>query len=104
MNQLTGCVHDLIAHFIQGTAETDAAGKVVVDKNRRISGEFWRGVRAAWDRVYAERDAFEYLETVDGQDMFVPLFEYAERLDNGEAYDSAAAAAVISRTFAAHLR
>jgi len=74
------------------------------DRYWQRSGDFWRDVRAAWGRVYAERDSFEYLETVDGQEMFVPLFEYADRLDNGEAYDSAAATAVINRTFAAHLR
>jgi hypothetical protein len=34
----------------------------------------------------------------------VPLFEYANRLDEGTAYDPASAAAVIGRTFAAHLR
>jgi len=61
-------------------------------------------VRAAWEAVYAERDAFEYLEEVDGQEMFVPLFEHAERLDGGEPFDAAAAAEVIRATFARHLR
>jgi len=65
---------------------------------------FWRYVRAAWDGVYAERDSFEYLEEVDGQEMFVPLFEHAERLAGGEPYDAAAAAEVIRATFARHLR
>jgi hypothetical protein len=68
------------------------------------SGEFWAAVRAAWERVYAERDSFEYLEEVDGREMFVPLFEYAERLDEGAAYDTAEAAEIIERTFARHLR
>jgi hypothetical protein len=54
--------------------------------------------------VYAERDTFEYLEEVDGQEMFVPFFEYAARLDEGERYDPATAAAVIRETFARHLR
>ena len=68
------------------------------------TGAFWRDVRAAWDAVYAERDSFEYLEEVDGQEMFVPLFEHAERLAGGEPYDDAAAAAVVRSTFARHLR
>jgi len=68
------------------------------------SGEFWRDVRAAWQAVYAERDAFEYREEVDGQEMFVPLFEYADRLDSGEPYAAATAAEVIGRTLAVHLR
>jgi hypothetical protein len=41
---------------------------------------------------------------VDGQEMFVPLFEHAERLDGGEPYDAAVAAEVIRATFARHLR
>ncbi len=74
------------------------------DRYWQRSGPFWRDVRAAWDGVFAERDTFEYLENVDGQEMFVPLFDYAERLDNGEPYDAAAAAEVIRSTFARHLR
>ena len=68
------------------------------------SGAFWRDVRVAWDAVYRERDTFQYVEEVGGQEMFVPLFEYAERLDGGESYDSAAAAEIIRTTFARHLR
>ena len=74
------------------------------DRYWQRTGEFWSDVRAAWDAVYAERDTFEYLEEVDGQEMFLSLFEYAERLDGGEPYDAAAAAAVIRATFARHLR
>jgi hypothetical protein len=74
------------------------------DRYWQRSGEFWRDVRAAWGEVYAERDTFEYLEVADGQEMFVPLFEYADRLDDGARYDAAAAAEVIRETFARHLR
>jgi hypothetical protein len=74
------------------------------DRYWERSGEFWRDVRAAWAAVYAERDTFEYLEEVDGQEMFVALFEYADRLDGGEPYDAAAAAEIIRNTFARHLR
>ncbi|HEX7236850.1 MAG TPA: DUF6607 family protein [Gammaproteobacteria bacterium] len=74
------------------------------DEYWQRTGPFWRDVRAAWDAVYAERDSFEYLEEVDGQEMFVPLFEHAERLAGGEPYDAAAAAAIIRSTFAKHLR
>jgi hypothetical protein len=74
------------------------------DRYWQRSSVFWRDVRAAWAAVYAERNAFEYLEEVGGQEMFVPLFEYADRLDSGEPYDAEAAADVIRRTFAAHLQ
>ena len=68
------------------------------------SGAFWRDVRAAWDAVYADRESFEYLEEVNGQEMFVPLFDYAERLNGGEPYDATVAAEIIRATFAQHLR
>jgi Family of unknown function (DUF6607) len=68
------------------------------------SGRFWADVRAAWAKVYAERDSFEYLESVDGEAMFMPLFDYAGKLDDGEDYDPAEAAAVIERAFSKHLR
>jgi hypothetical protein len=74
------------------------------DRYWQLSGPFWRDVRAAWDAVYAERESFEYLEEVDGQEMFVPLFEYADSLDGGEPYDAATAAEAIRSTFAKHLR
>jgi hypothetical protein len=74
------------------------------DRYWERSGPFWRDVRAAWATVYAERETFEYREVVDGQEMFVPFFEYAERLNRGEPYDAAAAADVIRTTFARHLR
>jgi hypothetical protein len=74
------------------------------DRYWQRSGVFWRDVRAAWADVYAERHTFEYLEEVEGGEMFVPLFEYANRLDNGESYDPATAATVIRQTFAKHLR
>jgi hypothetical protein len=74
------------------------------DRYWERSGPFWRDVRAAWQRTYAEHDEFEYLEEANGQEMFVPFFEYAARLDGGEPYDAAEAAEVIRRTFAEHLR
>jgi hypothetical protein len=68
------------------------------------SGVFWRDVRNAWERVYAERERFEFLEEAEGREMFEPFFEYADALDNGQDYDSAAAADLIRRTFATFLR
>jgi hypothetical protein len=74
------------------------------DRYWRRSAPFWADVRKAWERVYAERERFEYLEEVDGHEMFEPFFDYAGTLDEGQPYDSAAAAALIRRTFATFLR
>jgi hypothetical protein len=74
------------------------------DRYWQRSAPFWADVRLAWDRVYRERERFDFLEQVDGREMFEPFFEYAAELDAGRAYDSAAAADVIRRTFATFLR
>jgi hypothetical protein len=74
------------------------------DRYWQHTSDFWRDVRDAWKRVYAERDAFEYAQEVDGHAMFEPLFEYAEGLDTGGKYDARAAADVIRRTFSTYLR
>jgi hypothetical protein len=57
-------------------------------------------VRTAWDGIYAARDRFELLDKVEGRQMFEPLFEYADGLDDGKPYDPAAASDLIRRTFA----
>jgi hypothetical protein len=74
------------------------------DRYWQHTSDFWRDVRDAWKRVYAERDGFEYAQEVDGHAMFEPLFEYAEGLDTGGKYDARAAADVIRRTFSTYLR
>src|SRR6185436_1735155 len=70
---------------------------------QRTAG-FWRDVRNAWQRVYGERDTFEYAQEIGGHPMFEPLFEYADRLEGGAQYDAKASAEVIGRTFATYLR
>lgn len=74
------------------------------DRYWQRSQEFWRAVRVAWDGVYASRDRFEILDKVDGQQMFEPLFAFANDLDEGKPYDAAAAADLIRRTFSAFVR
>ena len=56
---------------------------------------FWSEVRDAWRDVAATHPRFTLRAAPDQGQLFVPLFDYAERLDDGEPYDSAAA-----RTFA----
>ena len=60
-----------------------AQRRVLARRARRVGGRIRRARH------------FEYLEEVDGQEMFVPLFEYADRLDGGEPYDAATAADII---------
>ena len=74
------------------------------DRYWQRTADFWRDVRSEWARTYARRDTLVYRQEVDGHEMFEPLFDYAARLEEGEAYDSAASADVIRRTFATYLR
>jgi hypothetical protein len=61
---------------------------------------FWDDVKAVWQEVVAEHERFTLLGEVDGEKMFMPLFEYAETIEPGD-YDAAAgrakAEAVIGR-------
>jgi hypothetical protein len=63
------------------------------------TGAFWADVRAVWDGIVADHRRFTLLGEVDGEKMFMPLFEYAESLE--EEYDAAAgrakAQAIIER-------
>lgn len=65
---------------------------------------FWADVRAAWAEIFAQRDRFALEGAVGGQPLFVPLFEYAERLAAGAAYDAGDGAAFARDTIAAYLR
>jgi hypothetical protein len=49
---------------------------------------FWADVRATWEHIVATHPRFTLLNEVDGEKMFMALFEYAEMLQTGEAdYD-----------------
>jgi hypothetical protein len=62
---------------------------------RERTEPFWDEVRAAWRDVAARRDRFTLRAAPDQGQLFTPLFQYAERLDEGAPFDLAAA-----RTFA----
>ncbi|HEY8520833.1 MAG TPA: DUF6607 family protein [Gammaproteobacteria bacterium] len=74
------------------------------DRYAERTGQFWADVRDAWADIYAERDEFGLAEEVDGRPLFEPLFDYAERLYAGEAYDPADGRAFIRATLSAYLR
>ena len=62
------------------------------------TGPFWADVRAAWQEIYREHDAFRLAEEVDGVELFVPMFEYAEALAAGEPYDADASRRFVRET------
>jgi hypothetical protein len=59
---------------------------------------FWQDVRNEWERIYAERDEFALAPA--SREPFAPMFEYAERLHEGEPYDARDSRAFVRRTLA----
>ena len=51
------------------------------------TGPYWADVRAAWKEVYAKRERFALETKYENRSQFEYHFEYAGKLDAGEAYD-----------------
>jgi hypothetical protein len=66
--------------------------------------EFWRDVRNEWQAVFDSHDAFEFSESNDSGSLFEIMFEYAARLENGEAYDSGSGRPWIRETLTEFVR
>jgi hypothetical protein len=63
---------------------------------------FWSEVRAAWDDV-ARRGQFTMRAPADQGQLFVPLFEYAQKLDDGAPFDRADARAFARKAVEGYL-
>ena len=64
---------------------------------------FWAEVRRAWADVARRHPRFTLRAAPDEGQLFVPLFEYAEKLDEGAAYDAADARGFAARTIEGYL-
>ena len=77
----------------------DAAGR----QYQQRTEPFWAEVRAAWADVARRRATFTLRAAPDQGQLFVPLFEYAGKLDDGAPYDAADARAFARKTVASYL-
>ncbi len=77
----------------------DAAGR----RYRERTEPFWAEVRAAWDDLARRRGAFTMRAAADEGQLFVPLFEYAQKLDDGAPFDRAAARAFARQAVESYL-
>jgi len=59
---------------------------------------FWAEVRAAWREIGSSTERFTLRAPVDQGRLFVPFFEYAEKLADGAVFDRNDARAFIRRT------
>jgi hypothetical protein len=59
---------------------------------------FWAEVRSTWSRITQRQPRFTLKAPVDQGELFLPFFDYAEKLAEGGAYDRADARSFIERT------
>ena len=71
---------------------------------RERTEPFWADVRAAWSEIIAQRPRFTLRAAPDRGELFVPLFEYADRLAEGQPLDRADAARFARTTVRGYLR
>jgi hypothetical protein len=64
----------------------------------RRTEPFWAEVRAAWRELEQGRGRFGVRAPVDQAQLFMPFFDYAQRLAEGAAFDRDAARTFIRRT------
>ena len=77
----------------------DSAGRRYQERTE----PFWAEVRAAWDDVVRRHPTFTMRAAADQAQLFVPLFEYAGKLDEGAPYDAADARTFARKTVATYL-
>jgi hypothetical protein len=77
----------------------DAAGR----RYRERTEPFWDAVRAAWAHVIRTHERFTLKAAPDQGQLFAPVFEYAERLDDGAPWDPTAGPAAARDAVRAYL-
>jgi hypothetical protein len=73
------------------------------DRFMATAGPFWADVRAEWERVFARPQPLALRERVDGQPLFMPLFEYAAGVMEAGEYDAEEGRAFARETIARYL-
>ena len=77
----------------------DSAGRRYEERTE----PFWAEVRRAWQDVARRHPTFTMRAPADQGQLFMPLFQYAEKLDDGAPYDAADARAFARTTVASYL-
>ncbi len=58
------------------------------DQYMSLAGQFWADVREEWLQVFESHDSLRLHEKVNGQPIFMPLFQYAQQVMEEGKYDS----------------
>lgn len=89
-----------LARYERVVGFDDAAAR----QYRTRTEPFWDAVRATWDDIIARHECFTLRAAPDKGQLFLPLFDYAERLAGGDVFDRAAATAFARETVRDYLR
>jgi hypothetical protein len=73
------------------------------DHYRARTEPMWQAVRSAWAEVVRAHPRFTLRAPPDQEQLFTPLFEYAERLVGGAAWERQAGTAFVRRTVRGYL-
>ena len=68
------------------------------EKYYKATEPFWAEVRAAWRELEEGRGGFSMRAPADQAQLFLPFFEYAQKLADGAAFDRDAARTFVRRT------
>src|SRR5437899_3467313 len=85
--------YERLAHFDDSAAQ----------RYRARTEPFWDAVRDAWREIIASHDRLTLRAAPDQGQLFTPLFDYAERLYEGEPFDPHAARALARETVRGYL-
>jgi hypothetical protein len=88
-----------LSRFERVVGFDDSAGRRYEERTER----FWDEVRKAWADLARTHRTFTLRAAPDQGQLFVPLFEYADKLDDGAPYDAADARAFARKTVAGYL-
>jgi hypothetical protein len=92
-------VEPVLAKEIGFNRFEDSAGRRYQERTE----PFWAEVRAAWADVVRRHPTFRMRAAADQAQLFVPLFEYAGKLDEGGSYDAVDAREFARKTVATYL-
>ncbi len=73
------------------------------DRYWELTRVYWRDVRLAWDRIIKQNSEFAFVTNKDGIPLFVPFFEYAQKIVQQGGYNRKEGQAMIDATLASYL-
>lgn len=74
------------------------------DKYMQNTGQFWGLVRDAWTNAIEQNSKLELHKKVNGQPLFMPMFEYANKITKEKPFNKDQSEQFIKETLAAYIK